>query len=231
MEMDYLMVLGVSRGGTTLSAAALGAHSRIAMLDEDMTGAMARVTGGKIGAVKLCVPNQVELDRRWHAVYRIGTWNGALRKSRIMNRVPRSPLSIRDHGRFGRLRHVCVLREPGAVIASIMNRENRSLAVASYRWRRAMEIFECLDRENAPAPVLLSFERLIRSPEESLRTLSARLGLEFETSMLEAPARNERYRAAEFDPARAETVSDPSLLSDLSEKDWARYRLLDEKAI
>ena len=223
----HILVLGVSRGGTTLLAAALGAHSRVAMLDEDFSGAFARVTGGKIGGVKLCVPNQVELSRRWHPLYALGTWNGVLRKSHLMNRVPRSPLSIRDHQALASLTPVCILRDPRAVVAAIMGRENRSRRVALYRWRRCLEVFLELERDRDRPPVFVDFDRLVTRPEVTLRALSGRLGLDYEAAMLQAPARNERYPGPVFDVAKAGPAGGTELeLRELPESLWQAYRRL-----
>jgi hypothetical protein len=224
MTVQNIMVLGVSRGGTTLLAAALGAHSRVAMLDEDFSGAFAKVTGGKIGGVKLCVPNQVELTRRWRPVYALATWNGVLRKSHLMNRVPRCPLSIRDHQALAALTPVCVLRDPRAVVAAIMGRENRRRKVAVYRWRRCLEIFQELERDRETPPVFVDFDRLVTEPEATLKALAVALNLDYERAMLQAPARNERYASGDFDSSKAGPGAGAGLdLSELPQAVWDAY--------
>jgi len=63
-EDEKYLLLGASRGDTTILAAALGAHPDVAMLDQDMNGAFNKIIGGKIPGVKLCVPNHIELDKK-----------------------------------------------------------------------------------------------------------------------------------------------------------------------
>jgi len=67
-----LVVLGAQRSGTTLVATALAAHPAIALLMEERRGGLFRIAGGKMPAVKLCTPSQVDLDRRWRAIYQLG---------------------------------------------------------------------------------------------------------------------------------------------------------------
>ena len=214
-----LLVLGVSRGGTTLSSAALGSHPDIAMLDEDLHGGVFHVTGGKTGGVKLCVPNQAELERRWHWIYTPGVSNGFFRKSLFMNKIPKSPLSIMDYLDHGPCQVVCVLRSAEDVLQSIMKRENKSLKVASYRWQRYIEIFAELKGLNHPhllSPVYLNFDSLVQAPEQTLKALCAKIDLDFHPNMLEAPQRNDRYKSKGFDASRTKKETkhvDTSLIS------------------
>lgn len=209
------MVLGASRGGTTLLAAALGAHPKVAMLDEDMSGAFDRVVGGKIAGVKLCVPNQIEFERRWNPLYAPGLLGGAMRKSLFMNRQPKSRLSIRDYDRFGPIRHIGIARHPAGVIPAIMKRENRGIAVASYRWQRCMNVFKALSGESAYKPVFVTFEDLVRQPEGTLKALCAALEIDFSAQMLEAPSRNDRYQSKGFDPVKAEYEDEEAIWTKL----------------
>lgn len=203
----HLLILGTARGGTTLLATVLGAHPMIACLDEDLTGAFDRVVGGKIRAVKLCVPNHVELTRRWQPVFTPGLWFGAVRKTMAMNRVPRSRLSIMDLLGLGDVQCVLLLRDPRAVIGALGRRENRVPRVAAYRWRRSVEVAAALvDRAGDRPPVIVEFDRLVREPETVLRGICDRLSLSFSPEMLKGPTLNTRYPAAGFDAVRTGTA-------------------------
>ena len=214
-------------------AAALGAHSRIAMLDEELTGAFDRLTGGKIKGVKLCVPNQIELNRRWHAIYRIGTLNNWLRRSMLMNLVPRASLSIRDHDRFGQVRHVCMLRDPRAVVSSIIRRDGRSHRVGLYRWQRCIHIFDELRDSAREPPCFVSFDRLVTDPETTLRRVCAELEIDFEPQMLNAPSLNERYKMTSFDGSRSgKSVHGAAVdTSSIPQTVWRIYQSLLEQAV
>jgi hypothetical protein len=199
----HMLVLGASRGGTTLLATALGAHPQIACLDQDLTCAHHLLVGGKIRGVKLCVPNHVELTRRWNPLFTPGLWFGTTRKSLLMNRQPKCRFSIADMTRLGDTQHVGIVRDPNAVIGAIRRRENRSLRVAAYRYRRCLEVLDALDEIAARPPVLVAFDRLVQAPEAALRGLCAALEVPFDPTMLEAPAVNRRYPGDAFDASRA----------------------------
>ncbi len=231
MTEAKFLVLGAARGGTTILSSALGAHSQIAMLDEDMGMAFTRVTGGKIPAVKLCVPNQIELTRRWQPIFGPGMWAGRFRKSLFMSKIPKSPYSIRDYDEYGPIRHICILRHPAGVMPAVMKRENRSLAVASYRYRRCVEVFADLVADETSNPVIVSFERLVSEPEEVLRNLMDKLELPFEVQMLEAPSRNQRYTASAFDASKGVYEETDAIWSKLPDSTRSRYEQILNLAI
>jgi hypothetical protein len=200
---SHLVILGASRGGTTLLATALGAHPRIACLDEDLTGAFNRIVGDKIRGLKVCVPNHVELHRRWSPWFSPGLWFGSTRKSFAMNRIPKSRLSIADLVAYGDTQCVAVLRDPRAVIGAIGRRENRSRRVAAYRWQRSVEVAAGLSDLPGRPPVIVDFDRLVRDPENVFGNLCHEMSLEFTDTLLTAPSLNRRYPGSGFDASRA----------------------------
>lgn len=225
------MILGTSRGGTTIMAAALGAHPLITILDEDMTGAFDKVVGGKTPGVKLCVPNQIEIEKRWHPIFYIGLSNGRFRKSLLMNKVPRSKLNIHDYTQYGDIKHICILRHPAGVIPSIMNRENRSQDVALYRWKRTVEIFNELYNTPAYSPVFISFEKLIKTPEKTLRSLCENLGVNYSEEMLTAPSKNSRYTKNSFDFSKAQYQDEEAIWDIIPDSIRSLYKTIDEKTL
>ena len=224
----HVIVLGASRGGTTLLATALGAHPDIACLDEDLTGAFDLVVGGKIRAVKLCVPNHVELTRRWTPVLTPGLWFGTTRKSLFMNRWPKSRHALTDLSRLGDVQPVGIVRDPQAVLGAIRRRENRSLKVAAYRWTRCIEVLDGLGSLAARPPLIVSFDRLVEAPEATLTALSRALAIAFDPAMLSAPQVNRRYPNAGFDASRAATAGAEAidLTGLIGERTLATYRKL-----
>lgn len=202
----HLIVLGASRGGTTLLATALGAHPRIACLDEDLTGAFDLVVGGKIRAVKLCVPNHIELTRRWNSVFAPGLWFGTTRKSLFMNQWPKSRHTLTDLSQLGDVQPIGIVRDPQAVLGAIRRRENRSLKVAAYRWTRCIEVLDELASVATRPPLIVCFDRLVKAPETTLKALSRALAIEFDPAMLDAPQVNHRYPNAGFDTSRTATA-------------------------
>ncbi|WP_156092844.1 sulfotransferase [Rhodovibrio salinarum] len=230
---SHLLILGVSRGGTTLLATALGAHPRIACLDEDLTGAFNRVVGDKIRGLKLCVPNHVELHRRWTPWCAPGLWFGATRKSLTMNKVPKSRLSIADLAGFGDTQCVAVLRDPRAVVGAIGRRENRSSRVAAYRWHRSVDVADGLSSLPGRPPLIVDFDRLVQNPETVLRGLCSGMDLEFTDALLNAPSLNRRYPGSGFDASRAGAAGseDVDVSEWLSETTLSTYRRLKAQSL
>lgn len=226
-----LLVMGTARGGTTLLTASLGAHPEIAMLDEEFTGAVFRVTGGKIRGNKLCVPNHLEWKKHWHWSLRLAGLNGFLRKRKLYNLIPRSELSLVHYMQRAPLQPVCVLRDPNAVIHSIKTREHRTTGIAVYRWCRYMEIVEQLIEEahsnpNLAQPVLVSFEGLVTQPEAVLQTLCNSLDIPFSPQMLEGPQRNVRYPRQGFEADKGRGGDKPNYLKQVPSLALQRYKRL-----
>lgn len=229
VSKNKFLILGASRSGTTLLAAALGAHRDIAVLDEDMHGGFAKTTGGKIGGVKLCVPNQIDWDTKWHWIYTPGIINGFLRKSIFMAIVPRGPMSITDyHFRFSPLQNICIVRDHNTNINSIIKRENKSFAVARYRWERCLHTLNRVAQRYPETTHLIRFEDLVSTPENILKKLCERLDLVFDPTMLEAPSRNERYAQSGFQNKKS---NKNSLNYEVSTESLEIYKKLCDLAI
>lgn len=199
-----LIVLGAQRSGTTLVATAIGAHSGIAMLNEERHGAMFKVVGGKLPAVKLCTPSQVQMDRRWnpifHLIFKID-WI----LHRIAYRTPRSRISLRDMTDRAELLAVCLIRDPSASLDALRRREKWPEKAFRDTLRRTYRLFEQLPREPRIQFCIMSYDRFIRDPETQLRRLCQWLGLSFDPAMLEAPRLNPYYPETTF---RVEKASD-----------------------
>jgi Sulfotransferase family len=192
-----LIVLGAQRSGTTIVATAIGAHPRIALLNEERRGAMFKVVGGKIPAVKLCTPSQVQIDRRWNPVYHLLFRIGWV-LHRVAYRVPRSRLSLRDMTARTELMAVCLIREPSASLDALRRREQWPERAFRDTLRRTYRIFEELPSEPRVEFRIMSYDRFVRDPEAQLRKLCDWLGLPFDAAMLEAPRLNPYYPEKSF---------------------------------
>lgn len=244
----HLLILGSPRSGTTLLSAMLGCHADVALLNEELTGASLRIFSKPVKGVKLCAPHQIELDhpasmrRRDFALGQARKLTNAAR--RLAGRpLPKggfrkSTLSIRDYQAMTEKMVVLgIVRSPGQVIDSIQRRGNQTPAVAEYRWRRLIEILDTLAGETSPHTevLIVHFDDLVRSPEETLRKALGALGLAFDASVMEGFRHTPQYRGrTEIDPARA----GPGLEGDLTHPlllanpDLARkYRWLCERAL
>jgi len=197
-----IVVLGAPRSGTTLLANVVGAHPRIAMMFEELHGGAFRVVGGKIPAVKLCTPNQVDLDRRWGPMNRVITLSGWLRKN-VGYRMPTSRLSLRDMMGVADLRVLCLIRDPARALDAIRRRERLSEPVCHDILARTYRLFNTLREEPRLHCQVISLDRLLLAPEPQIRKLCAWLGLEFDPAMLDAPQHNHLYPESGFRHERA----------------------------
>ncbi|MEM6780304.1 MAG: hypothetical protein AAF569_00415 [Pseudomonadota bacterium] len=227
-----ILVLGTSRGGTTLLSSSLGAHPDIAMLDEDMNGAICNITGGKIPANKLCVPNQIDFEKKWNPIFALGLSNGFFRKTLFMNKIPKGIYNLQDYNKFGDMHFIGILRHPAGVLSSIQKRENKSLDVACYRWQRCLEVFETLKNQDGFNFNILSFESLVENPVGHLKELSDWLGVSYNPVMMEGPKSNKRYSYDKgFDPSKTDYQNSDDVWRYFSKDIQARYNRLLEFCI
>ena len=217
------MVLGAQRSGTTLVATALAAHPAIALLMEERRGGLFRIAGGKMPAVKLCTPSQVDLDRRWRAIYQLGRRIGWVARN-FDYRMPRSRLSLRDMAARAELKAVCLIREPSASLAALRRRENRSDRIGRDILRRTYDIFERLTDEPRIEPQILSFDRFVRDPKTQLGRLCDWLDLPFDSAMLDAPRLNPFYPAETFRVEKAAPPPRPGPRSGQADPELAGLR-------
>ncbi len=233
-EAEHVLVLGVARTGTTLLCAAIGAHSRVCMLDEFMGNGFHYISGGKVKGVKLCVPNQIQPDRKWKPWFRLFHMNGVLRKSALSLCFPTSRLSLNDYRAFPDLRIVCTLRPVDDVVSSIVKRANRSRRVALRHWVDGVRIIDRLVGERQSEVLLVKFDSLVADTRACLGRVCEFLGLEFEERMLLAHSFNARYRSDRIDPAKARQPGDGGATNPVHEIPadvGEAYKLLLAKAI
>jgi hypothetical protein len=185
--MRHLLIVGPPRSGTTLLASMVGRHDEVSMLIEDEGWAITKLVSKAVAANKLCIPNQIELQRRATLVETV------LRKLGLRPPGPTSRRCIEDYLGLEGIRILAILRDGNAVISSIMRRGNQSLATASHRWTRAVDIVHALKQRLPDAVMVVSYERLVAKPEQSMREIARFLGLPFEPAMLEGYKYNPIY--------------------------------------
>jgi len=225
-----LLVLGAPRSGTTLIASALGAHPAIAMLLEEWNGAMFRMSWGKLPAVKLVMPEQIQLAHRGHRLYNLAMRSSWVRR-RLGHRLPRSRLSLRDMATRGEMAVVCVLRDPGANVESLERGHERPPAIAREIVAKTYDVFEALP-EPGLTPRFVSFDRFLTVPERQLHSLCDWLRLPFHPGMLAAPSLNAYYPDTRFrsELAVPEAAAPPAGEDRALEALRARHRALLARA-
>lgn len=194
MNHSHLLILGAPRSGTTLAAAMLGCHSKIAVLNENHDGSIMRILSKQVRGVKLCVPNQIDLDRRSTPVIKPALV--LLRRIGMRSLVhwPSSRWSIRDYQeRIPNLRILAVIRDVRDVRASICRRGDQSTKVAEYRWTRAVEVLSTLYEESPDQLIVMIYRRLVASPKATMANILEELDLESEEDVLNGYRHTPQY--------------------------------------
>ena len=192
METSQLLILGAPRSGTTLLATMIGRHTEIGVLNEDRGWAMRRILGKSVVGNKRCIPNQIEMKKRSVFHLRLFKTIGWAKEYQS------SEHCIEDYLALPRIRIIGLIRDGNDVISSVMNRSEKSFHVASYRWRRAIEIIHELKTRRPQTVLVVSFEDLVTNPESNMKRISAFLGVEYQERMLEGARYNPWYGESDF---------------------------------
>jgi len=181
----YLLILGSPRSGTTLLASMIGTHTEVAMLIEDRNFAIKKLTSKKILGNKLCLPNQIDLNKR-------ATSFSLLLKNRFgIKSYPTSKYNIEDYLNLKDLKIINIVRDYNDVIYSNIKRgeggKKRKIEQdkAVQWWSRAVEVMYELSQKHSEKVITVSYEDLVREPEKILRKISNYIDIEFQEKMLE----------------------------------------------
>ena len=189
-----LLILGAPRSGTTLLASMVGAHPDVALSVEDYGAGYERIVSKKVVGNKLCIPNQIELDRKFNAAQRLGLlpWMARLglagwllRHGWLTRFYDASPHSIRSLLERGPTRLILLIREGDDVVGSIVRRGNQSLRTAVFRWSRAIDIMTTLHQEHPAQSLIVRFEDLVQDAEGRMRAICSFLDLPFDARTLD----------------------------------------------
>lgn len=185
MGKTKVLLLGSPRSGTSLLAGMLGSHPDVAMLWEDRAYAIKRLVGKRVVGNKLCVPNQIRRHTTWleRATRRYG-WFVFRDKSAV---------SIEHYLQDQDLRLLLIVRAPKAIVSSMMRRGGLSLREATSRWRRGVQILDELARDENDRSLVVRFEGLVESPQDTMKAVSTFLDLPFNEHMLEGHKHTKLY--------------------------------------
>ncbi len=236
MPKTYLLILGAPRSGTTLLTAMIGRHNDVAMLNEDFGDAIDKIISKPIVGNKLCIPNQIELDRKKPAWARLlgPAAHDRLYRHGYFTRRPEAARSINEYlSTKSPLKVIGILRDGNAVISSIVRRGEQTEDTATYRWRRSLEILHTLSQRTDVDLLLLRFEQLVQAPEETMHRVADFLDRPFQSQMLEGYAFTPIYSNQGIDPERAsrhKAEATDFALADRFPASVALYDALVEKA-
>jgi hypothetical protein len=184
----YLLILGSPRSGTTLLSSMIGTHTDVAMLIEDRTFAIKKLTSKKVLANKLCIPHQIEITKRANHFT-----NFLRRKLGLIKNYPSSKNNIEDYLALEDAKIICIVRDYRDVVASIMKRGKKDLTVAKGRWIRGIDMMYELSTQYPEKVIVVSYEDLVKNTESILRQLCDFLKISFQEDMLEGYKYNILY--------------------------------------
>ena len=121
---------------------------------------------------------------------------------------------------FPDARFVIIIRDPRAVVASMVQNFGRSVEGASLTWRQGVKLGEALARRYPSDCVQVKYEELVAEPEAVLGRICAFLGLEYSPQML---AYHEANQGLEMIPAGQERLH-PHTAAPLSTEHAAKWR-------
>ena len=218
MDLLHLLILGAPRSGTTLLATMISRHTEIGILNEDKGWAMRRLLGKVVVGNKRCVPNQIELKKRRWLHFRF------LKTLGLAKEYQSSEFCIEEYLKLPNIKIIGLIRNGNDVISSVMGRSEKSFRVASYRWRRAIEVIYELHKCYPGVVLVVSFENLVNHPKESAERIAAFLEVEYQDRMLEGPLYNPWYPEAGMNKDKVNRAQRESLDFKLAERFSATYR-------
>lgn len=194
-ERTHLLILGLPRSGTSLLASLLGAHSKASVVCEDFGRSWMDVMGQPIAGNKLCVPRQIDMDRR--RTFSVKLMN----RFGLLKRWPKSQYSINDYLEIPNLKLILIKRAPADVrdsmgrrdkmnwtnfMGKIQSRETSGKEI-EYTLEKGTQILTTLEkRDNA---ITLLFDDLVNDTENSLKKLCTFIGIPYENQLTEEGTR------------------------------------------
>lgn len=207
---EVMLILGAPRSGTTLLAAMIGSHEDSAILMEDYYGGVFRVLSKKMPGVKLCIPNQIELNENIHLVRFNKALNiliklvnplfDSLFKKRLPYKIIRSCYSIRDYINTASKVHVItILRNPIDATKSEKKRARVTRDYAKQQWLRALDILGVLynEKESFQSFSLIDFDDLVSDPKNTISKIFKNLELDYSAASMEGFRFTPQYSARE----------------------------------
>lgn len=220
----HVLLIGAPRTGTTLLATMVGRHTEVGIVNEDVTGrGIDAVLGKQLTGNKLCVPNQIRLNRRSFAGERF------LKRLGFVAEAPKSRYSIRDYLELPNLKVLAIIRDGTDSVSSMMARGKDRLKKAARRWGEAIETIYELKQHYSDRVLVVSFDELLLYPDKVMGRVCEFLGLIFQERMLDGYKYNPYYPETELKTEKAHGEKQPHVqfcVSDLVPPAHAKYQEL-----
>jgi hypothetical protein len=215
------LILGAPRSGTTLLAAMISSHEEATILMEDYYGGVFRILSKQRPGVKLCMPNQIELEEgrftiKLRKLANIGLSQlnvilGHIKLKPLNPFIIRSTYSIRDYiNTADKIHIISILRSPVEATKSETKRGGLDSSASKRQWLRALEILDELhqERESFESFTLIDFYQLVTEPENTIRKVFSNQKLTFSAASLDGFKHTPQYQAqTKINPNKAKTAT------------------------
>lgn len=223
-----LLILGSPRSGTSLLAAMLASHTQISVLFEEFWGGAGSILAKRYKGVKLCIPNQIELRYHWTIIDYVLARIPKLRSMTPLFKSALSKYSIEDYVLNNELKIVSIVRDKESVVSSMLNRTKYTPKLAKSEWSRSIEIMHTLYEKYPDRMILVKFNSLVESPEQTAKALSDFLDIDFEMDMLQAYKHTPNYKTKGIEASKAKSNGTEANMGSKLKK---QYEILFENAI
>ena len=209
-----LLLLGAGRGGTSLLAGVLDAHSELEIGFERF--AVDMLLGKKVkpprgGVFDARVDAFTEACIKEAARYPDQTWGNKITTEQLLalrahNKDVDEPIDVVDafFRRLDGVRVIFILRDGRTCVRSKMARTGQTLESACRLWLQSVEVYRYL-AERHPDRHILKYEDLLAEPEATTSAMCDFLGIEYQPAML-AGGDNAKmlpeYRSQAFDTGK-----------------------------
>jgi hypothetical protein len=210
LRREHVLLIGAPRTGTTLLGTMIGSHSEMGMVNEDVdVRALGRVLGRQLTGVKLCVPNQIRLEKKSFLGSQL------LKKVGMIHESPKSHLSIKEYLEIPTLKVIAIIRDGNDSVHSMMVRGKSRFKKAARRWAEAVETIYVMKNTCPDRILVLTFENLVLDPRTTIQNVCDFLGIAFEERMLRGHELNPYYPEPELLAEKAQRHNRKELPFDL----------------
>ena len=227
----HLLILGTPRSGTTLLTCMVGAHPDCIMMSECFSTEEHKIVSpAKVIGNKLCVPNQIRFSHppprvSWRRLpYRVLRALCGFIPGYAPAGLPLGRISIQEYVREREAHLLFIVRAPSQVVGSMLRRDKHGVKEATSCWAEGVhEMYRAFDTFGDRAQVV-TFESLVKSPKQTMQSVSSFLGLEYAPGMLEGFKNTPQYEREEIDPQAARKPSNDYQIEEREPEAMRKYR-------
>ncbi len=222
-KREKLLIIGPPRSGTSLIASMIGAHPEIGIMIEDMHFTIHKIGGKKIIGNKLCLPQQIDINKKANIFSRV------LQRMGLLMNYPRADQSINDYLRHNEMKVIGIIRDGDKVVESIQKRGKKSYKTALLRWEKALEIIDEVQLKIKDRMIIVSYDKFLQNPENQLHKICSFLNVDFDLSMMNGLKYIPLYPGhTSIDPSKASSEFNKTISSQITDKEQKYLRLFDK---